>query len=135
MLRTSRLLWFGSVLGVGAAQAQTLRSPAYPLLTHSPYFSVWAFQEELSAAPTRHWTGKAQSLEGVVRVDGQAYQFMGQAAPQYRALIPTVREQPYRARYTFQKPATGWEKPGFAAASWQEGPAPFTDNQTEYGTT
>ena len=128
----------GLLAGAGlvqASSAQTLRPPVYPLLTHTPYFSVWSFQDELSAAPTRHWTGAPQSLEGVVRVDGQAYQFMGQASPQYRALVPTVREQPYQARYTFKQPAANWEKPGFAAAgSWQLGPAPFTDNASEHGT-
>ena len=129
------LLAVAGAFSTSLTQAQTLRPPAYPLLTHDPYFSVWAFQDDLAAAPTRHWTGEPQSLEGVVRVDGQAYQFMGQAGPQYRALIPTVREQPYKARYTFKKPAAGWEKASFAAASsWQEGPAPFTDNKSEHGT-
>ncbi|MDO7885123.1 glutaminase family protein [Hymenobacter cheonanensis] len=134
--KTSFILIISALdLGGAQVQAQALRPPAYPLITHNPYFSVWAFQNELAAAPTWHWTGEPQGLEGVVRVDGRAYQFLGQAGPQYRALIPTVREQPYRARYTFKQPAAGWEKAGFAAASgWQEGPAPFTDNQSEHGT-
>ena len=126
-----------AVLGLGAAQAQTpaLRPPAYPLLTHNPYFSVWAFQDALAAGPTRHWTGAPQSLEGVVRVDGQAYQFMGQTAPQYRAVIPTAAERPYALRYTFEAPAAGWEKPAFAgAASWKTGPAPFTNDEKQPGT-
>ncbi len=117
-------------LALGAAQAQTpaLRPPAYPLVTHNPYFSVWAFQDTLAAGPTRHWTGVPQSLEGVVRVDGRAYQFMGQAIPEYRAVMPTAAERPYAARYTFEKPAAGWEKPAFAgAAGWKTGPAPFTN--------
>ena len=132
-LLLSLLSWAGPR---AQAQTATLRPPAYPLVTHTPYFSVWSFQDELAAAPTRHWTGEPQNLEGVVRVDGHAYQFMGRATPQYRAVIPTVREQPYRARYTFRQPAAGWEKPSFAAAtSWQEGPAPFSDNASDHGTT
>jgi len=125
-----------SALAVGQAQAQTLRPPAYPLVTHTPYFSVWAFQDTVAAAPTRHWTGEPQALEGVVRVDGQAYQFLGRGAPEYRALIPTTEEQPYTASYTFTAPGDGWEKPGFTAAqTWKTGPAPFTDNKALHGTT
>ncbi|UOG77525.1 DUF4965 domain-containing protein (plasmid) [Hymenobacter tibetensis] len=121
-------------LSGGSVLAQALRPPAYPLVTHDPFFSVWTFNDTLTAAPTRHWTGEALSLEGVVRVDGKAYQFMGKPAPHYRALITTVQEQPYTAQYTLTTPAAGWEKPGFAATGWQTGPAPFTDNKTLRGT-
>ena len=37
-----------------AQSTPPLRPPAYPLLTHTPYFSVWAMQDGLTAAPTRH---------------------------------------------------------------------------------
>ena len=102
------LLLTGSALSLSLAQAQSLRPPAYPLLTHNPYFSVWAFRDELASAPTRHWTGEPQSLEGVVRVDGQAYQFMGQAGPQYRADPPPQSDRPscYCPSLNLQGPAS-----------------------------
>ncbi|MCR5890919.1 DUF4965 domain-containing protein [Hymenobacter sp. J193] len=122
-------------LGANYAEAQKLRPPAYPLITHDPYFSLWLFQDTLSAGPTRHWTGEAQPLEGVVRVDGRSYQLMGQTAAPLRAIIPIAAETPYSARYTFEAPAAGWEQPAFTTgASWKIGPAPFTNNTSQAGT-
>lgn len=108
-------------------QAQSLRPPAYPLVTHDPYFSVWSTTDKLTDSPTRHWTGKPQSLEGIVRVDGKAYQFMGAVPTTYEPVLPTGELQAYTAQYTLTKPEAGWEKADFNAGGWKSAPGPFGD--------
>ncbi|MGF7214516.1 hypothetical protein GGR92_000656 [Spirosoma lacussanchae] len=123
----SRLFLFLTALALVSAQAQTLRPPAYPLVTHDPYFSLWSTTDKLTDSPTRHWTGRPQSLEGLIRVDGKAYQFLGAVPTTYQPILPTGESKPYTALYTLTKPADGWEKPDFDARSWQSAPGPFGD--------
>ncbi|MBD2699889.1 DUF4965 domain-containing protein [Spirosoma sp. BT702] len=123
--RFSGILFLSLVLGV--SYAQKLRPPAYPLITHDPYFSLWSNTDKLTDSPTRHWTGKAQSLEGIIRVDGKAYQFLGAVPTTYEPILPTGEVKSYMARYTMDKPANGWEKSDFDDSKWQSGPGPFGD--------
>lgn len=60
-----------------AQQAVTVRTPATPLVTHDPYFSIWSFDDTLTGKATTHWTGANQQLNGWVRVDGTLLRFMG----------------------------------------------------------
>ena len=54
-----------------------LRAPAGPLITVDPYFSVWSNTDRLNDSDPVHWTGKPNTICGVVEIDGKDYRFMG----------------------------------------------------------
>lgn len=59
------------------AAAQSHRLPCLPLIANDPYFSVWCAADRLTDADTSHWCGQRKRLRGVLRVDGQAWRFLG----------------------------------------------------------
>ncbi len=58
-------------------QQRLRRPPAIPLVTIDPHTSVWCFADRLTDDWPRHWTGTQMTLYGVVRVDGEAFRFLG----------------------------------------------------------
>ena len=52
------LLVLSGILG----NTQDLRAPAYPLITHDPYLSIWSFGDSLNQSQTKLWTGVDQPL-------------------------------------------------------------------------
>ncbi|MBR5035263.1 MAG: DUF4965 domain-containing protein [Bacteroidales bacterium] len=58
-------------------ERNTLRAPAYPLITIDPYTNGWSMADHLYDDDVRHWTEKPFPLKGFLTVDGVQYRFMG----------------------------------------------------------
>lgn len=117
-----------------SAQAQQSKAPAYPLITHDPYFSIWSTTDQLNESATSHWTGAEQALSGLIQVDGKSYNFMGHAERTYKTILPAADEKIYSFRYTETAPNGAWNTPGFDASTWKSGSAPFGDRFHQAGT-
>lgn len=83
---------------------------AIPLITVDPYFSIWSFSHCLYDDSTRHWTGRRNSMAGMIRIDGRTYRFMGRCNPFSERYAPepecipqvSVSVQPLSSVYVFQ---------------------------------
>jgi hypothetical protein len=85
------------------AQAQLTKAPAYPLIVHNTYFSIWSFTDKLNASQTRHWTGREEPLLGLIRVDDRLYCFAGVAgegqsvaAAEQKSVVMTATQTTYQ---------------------------------------
>jgi hypothetical protein len=116
---------FVFLVSITVSFSQVKKAPAYPLITHDPYFSIWSFNDQLNAETTRHWTGAEHPLYGTVTVDGKTFTFLGQTISETTQLIPSGSEAEVRILYSFEKPAANWNTEKFSAESWKSGLAPL----------
>lgn len=110
-----------------------LRLPSVPLVVNDPYFSIWSPFDRLNDGDTRHWTHDEKPLEGLLRVDGTTYRFMGSSQRRvFESVVPMADESGWIGKYTREKPTKGWQQLNFNDASWKEGRAAFGTDNNEF---
>jgi hypothetical protein len=105
--------------------AQKFRAPSYPLITHDPYFSIWSNSDKLTDLPTKHWTGRDNSLLGVLIVDGQPYRFMGNKKEIFSDILPANDKKNYTATYTEETPLNNWMSINYDESNWKKAISPI----------
>ncbi|HEV8270853.1 MAG TPA: DUF1793 domain-containing protein [Chitinophagaceae bacterium] len=116
--------------------SQVNKAPAYPLIVHDPYFSIWSFTDKLNESTTKHWTGTDHSLIGTLAVDGKFYKFLGDPSRELKAIVADADLASYNCQFTETKPAGVWTSVDYDDSKWQTGKGMFgTKNmspQTEW---
>lgn len=77
------------------------RLPATPLITHDPYFSIWAPGDTPTAEDTVHWSGIRKILRGSILVDGVERGFLSRGLRQAMRCVDT-RVTPLSTEYILE---------------------------------
>ena len=103
----------------------TLRAPAYPLITIDPFTSAWSAADKLYDAPVTHWTGAEHHLLGVVTVDGVPYRFLGKELVERKRIAKISDKKGWATTYSLQKPTGNWMDVDYDTSKWTQGEGAF----------
>ena len=115
----------------------SLRLPSVPLLVNDPYFSFWSPYNKLTDGTTKHWDDQQKAMDGLLRVDGKVYRFMGaQRKTKLLAIAPMGNKGGYTAkvRTSLTSAMTDtWMNLDFNDNAWQTQTGPWgTQNEYPY---
>ena len=109
-----------------------LRLPSVPLVVSDPYFSIWSPYDKLTDGCPTHWTSDEKPLEGILRVDGKNYRFLGAKNTVFQSVVPMGDEMAWNGKYSRKAPEGKWMNPDYNDYSWKEGKGAFGSNENQF---
>ncbi len=107
----------------------TLTLPSIPLITNDPYISFWSPFDKLTDGTTRHLSDKEKPMDGLLRVDGTLYRWMGtqQTVLLGDALLPMASDEAWQAKAYIGETLSdnAWAAADFDDSSWETLPGAF----------
>lgn len=131
MKHTNWLLMFSALCLLSSCtekeniEKNSLRAPAWPLISIDTYTSAWSMSDNLYDSSVKHWTGKDFPFIGGLQVDGEIYRFMGIEDADLVTVVPTAQEAEWNGKYTEKEPSSNWMKPDFNDSKWNSGIGAF----------
>lgn len=105
-----------------------LRLPAVPIFVNDPYVSFWSPYNLLTGGTIRHWTDDEKPMDGMLRVDGVTYRFMGKEREYVldESIAPLTDEGLWTGKVSTEKQTgTDWTKLEFDDSAWETKTAAF----------
>ena len=114
-----------------------LRLPSVPLLVNDPYFSFWSPYDKLTDGTVKHWDNQQKAMDGLLRVDGKVYRFMGaQRSTKLISIAPMGNKGGYTAKVRTSLTSSmtdTWMNLDFSDTGWKTEKGPWgTKNEYPY---
>jgi hypothetical protein len=110
---------------ISVSENHPAEKQAYPLFTAGGNFNVRSVSPALYDAHLQYSDGQILPFTGTLRVDGQAYRFMGGHERPDVAVAGMSYDEEWTGKYTFVQPSGGWLSADFDDSEWDSGKAPF----------
>ncbi len=99
-----------------------LRLPSVPLIMNDPFISFWSPYDKLTDGTTRHWSDLEKPMDGLLRVDGTVYRWMGVQDVEVLGdpLLPMTADASWSAKaYIGTLTGNDWFESDFDDSSWE----------------